>query len=349
MTMPTSSHAVKGGPASRRPRLTHAEALGRRDAGPARIIIAIVFAAAACLLPGCSRKPAPDPTLLAKVGTREIRVADLQRELEWRTKTRRPVGDAPTLLEDVVTEEILFQRARASGLENDPDVQRTYRRILITRLKDRELAPRLEAAQPTPEEIEALYQRQIEQYTRPAKVRLAAVHVRTDKKMSAERLAELRARAEEARREALALPPGSRGFDRVAAAYSDDQASRYKGGDLGWFDQGAAGYRWPAEIVTAGFALKNQGDMTDVLQAEDGFYVVMKLDARPPTLTPLAQVAESLRRRLALEKRQQTEQAFRQQMRQGIAVTTFPKALAAAPFPVTTLANRAEAQPPGLP
>lgn len=301
------------------------------------------------LIAGCSKPAAPDPTLLAKVGAREIRVADLQQEIGWRLKNHRPLPDAKALLEELISREVLLQKARAAGLEQDPNVTRAYQAMLVGKFKERELAPRVDAASVSIQEVRAEYERQLNQYVRPAKARLAIIYIQSDSQMSAERAAELRARIAQARQQALTLPKDSRGFGQVAVNFSEDPATRFKGGDIGWFDQGRSNYRWPDDVIAAGFALPSAGAVSDVIQAGNGFYLVMKLDARAAETTPLEQAEEGLRRRLLAQKRQQLEQSFAVEMGRGVPVRTFPSALAAVPVPAPDMARSAAAEPPMLP
>ena len=67
--------------------------------------------------------------------------------------------------------------------------------------------------------------------------------------------AELLKRAETARTEALALEPGVPGFGGVAVNYSEDQDSRYRGGDIGWLQAGTIDGRWDRKVSEAVFAL----------------------------------------------------------------------------------------------
>src|SRR5206468_7068071 len=231
-------------------------------------------------LAGCGRSPAPDPTVLATVGDRVIRVEDVQREIAWRQNARRGVPEPGALLEEMISQESLVQKARAAGLEKDPEFQRACRSLLVSKFKERELAPRLEALQVSAEELRAAYEKQKDRHTQPAKARLALVQIKIDPKLSEAQLAELRTRIGAARTESLALTNGGPGFGKVAAAYSEDQASRYKGGDEGWFDEGLTHYRWPVEVISAGFALKNCSDVSEVIRATNGFYLVKKLDTR---------------------------------------------------------------------
>ena len=62
--------------------------------------------------------------------------------------------------------------------------------------------------------------------------------------------------------------------------WSEEATSRFKGGDIGWLEAGATQSRWPAEVVEAGFALKDNGAVSDVITADDGYYLLKKLDSR---------------------------------------------------------------------
>jgi len=135
----------------------------------------------------------------------------------------------------------------------------------------------------------------------------------------------------------------------VADDYSEDQASRYKGGDVGWFDQGRTAYRWPAEVVSAGFALKTNGEISGVIRATNGFYIVSKLESRDSVTTPLEQVQASLERGLLSEKRREVEAAFRRETRAFAPVESFSQALANVQYPAATMAKTEEPQPPSLP
>jgi len=312
--------------------------------------VQLLGAAGLLALAGCSKSPAPDPTVLATVGDRVIRVEDVQREIAWRQSAHRGVPEPRALLEEMITQESLVQKARAAGLEKDAEFQRACRSLLVSKFKERELTPRVEALQVSAEELRAAYEKQKDRLTQPGKARLAVVQIKTDPTLSEAQLAELRTRIEAARAESLALSNGETGFGKVAVAYSEDQASRYKGGDVGWFDEGLAHYRWPAEVVAAGFALKKSGDVSEVIHASNGLYLAKKLDTRPASVTPQAQVEERLRRQLMAEKREQTEKGFLNEARRAAGVKTFSEeALASIPVPSKTMARRTTEEPPSLP
>jgi peptidyl-prolyl cis-trans isomerase C len=313
-----------------------------------QVLAALGAAALLAAFAGCSPKPV-ETGVLVRVGKHAITVDDFEKEVQWRVQNQRPLPSKTALLDEMIARELRLQKARATGLENDPEVRRAFESMLAAKVEERELMPRLDAVKVAPEEIRAAFQTNIAHYTRPAKVRLALIQLKIDPKMGAEKIAGLESRINEARTLAKNLPPNSRGFGKIAVEFSEDQASRYQGGDVGWFDQGQPEYRWPNEVVAAGFALQKQGDLSDVIRTSDGFYLVSKLDSRESVVTPLEQVQASLQHRLLAEKQQQAQDAYARELRAFAPVQTYPQALAGLEYPTTTVAKAEGALPPGLP
>jgi len=303
-------------------------------------------ALAAVLITGCSQKPAGD--VLARVGDREITVADFKAEYSRRQANRQPLPDRQVLLEQMIDRETFLQQARAAGLDKNAEVRRATEEILLAKFKETQLEPKLTAVTLTPGEIQAAYEKDSVRFTQPAKVKLAVVFIPVDEKADANSVAAAEARAKEARQQAAALPTDARGFGQVAAEFSDDQATRYRGGDAGWFAMDTIEGRWPEEIVAAGFGLKNSGDLSGVLRAKNGFYLVKKLDARAAVVTPLEQVRPQIERRLLLAKQIETERQFQTQARQAVKVSTDATLLAATPYPNPTPGKTAQAQMPAV-
>ena len=257
----------------------------------------------------------PGEPVVARVGDREIRASDLEKDVQRRIDARLPIPGKEVLLREMVAYEAMAQRARNAGVADDLQVKRQMDSILIGVLKERELKARLAAIEVSDEEILAEYEQRIAQYTRPAQVRLAILFQKAGKVISDDKRKELTSRLLEARSKAIENPaPGGRGpaaggFAALAIEYSEDQVSRYRGGDIGWLKAGQTPSRWPEAVLTAGYALE-KGHISDVIEARGGYYLVMKSDERPGAVTPLAKVAASLRQSLLVQKRRTMNEAF---------------------------------------
>jgi parvulin-like peptidyl-prolyl isomerase len=310
------------------------------------IKLACAALAVAGVLTGCSQKPAGN--VLAHVGDRDITVADFKAEYERRQANRQPLPERQVLLDQMIDRETLLQQARAAGLDKAADVRRATEEILLAKYKETQLDPKLTAVQVTSEEVRAAYEKDIAQFTQPAKAKLAFIFIPVAARADTNKVAAAEARANEARQLAVSLPSSARGFGQMAADFSDDQVTRYRGGDAGWFATDSIADRWPAEVVAAGFALKNSGDISGVLHAENGFYLVKKLDARPAAVMPLEQARPQVERRLLLAKQMETRQHFQSQTRSAAKVSTDAALLAATAYPNPTLGQTAQARPPAV-
>ncbi len=302
---------------------------------------------------GCSKSSPENPDVLAKVGDRTILVADLQAEAQRRVASGRPVGDKAELLKEMVQLAALRQKADHSGLLEDPAARREVDNLIVGMLKDRELLPQLEAIKISDEEVKREYESRLADYTRPAQVRLAGLVLNCPASASAETKAQARARLEEARRQVLAAPapggrgPAAQGFGAVAINCTDDQVSRYRGGDLGWLKTPSDFTRWPASVVESGFRLP-KGQISDVIEADDGFYLIMKSDERPAVVTPLEKVQAGLRRKLEDQQRRAVATAYVEEVVRTAGPTVNDARLASVelPSPPRNADAAAKFQPP---
>jgi parvulin-like peptidyl-prolyl isomerase len=228
--------------------------------------------------------------------------------------------------------------------------------VLIAKLRAQELEAKLAAVTVSDDELRAAYDSGSAKLTRPAKVRLAILQIQGDVKMSDAKRAELRARMEEALQKAAENPAeGGRGgaaggFGKVAAEYSDDQVSRYRGGDIGWLDDGNFTYHWPKAVLAAGYALE-KGGRSGIIEADGSLYTVMKTDVRDGATTSFEEAKTLLRRELLAKKRAEIESAFLAENRSRTAaeINTGVLSTVTIPAPPARPGAVAETTPPALP
>jgi parvulin-like peptidyl-prolyl isomerase len=197
---------------------------------------------------------------------------------------------------------------------------------LAGNFKSKYLEPLIENVSVSPEEVRQYYESHREEFTRPPSVRLAMLYSEARSKMPPEKRETIRERMAGARESALGLSD-EKDFGKLSIAFSEHQASRYRGGDVGWVrEEGMA--EIAKEATDAGFALENIGDVSEVVSADDGFYVVKLMDRRQPEAIPFEKAEKKITRALLLEKRKQVEEEFYELKRAGIAIKIYPEALA---------------------
>jgi peptidyl-prolyl cis-trans isomerase C len=297
--------------------------------------------------------PAPEPAL-AVVAGRTITATDLREEAEWRKANHQAVPAAEVLLDEMVRRLAIVERARAAGLEKEADTRRRIESVLIARLRERELEDAVAKVGVTDEEVRASYEARKEEFSRKELHRFSLLFQAVPAQSSEARKAEARQRLEAGLAAAAANPalggrgPAASGFGTVATEYSDDQSSRYRGGDIGWIETGAAESRWPAAVLKAGRALQVNA-RSGIIEDATGLYVIMKTDARPGGARPFEEIAGRLEKGLLLEKRRALEERFVADALAAAQVTQNPEAARAVTLPVTEAPAPLPSAPPAFP
>jgi parvulin-like peptidyl-prolyl isomerase len=269
---------------------------------------------------GAGRAKASESAPLAVVAGKPITADDFRKEMARRRVEPGQEGKEE-LLDSMVRSELLFASAKSAGYENDPEVLAAVRQVIIGKYLRDNLEPRLATLKATDQEAEAYYKTHISDFGVPNMVQAALVRIAVPPKASAEKRAELLKRAEAARIEALALPQGSPAFGSVAVKYSDDQGSRYRGGDIGWLQSGKHDGRWDRKVSDAIFSLKAQGEVSPVIEASDGFYLVKLVDVKGAATRSYAEVKDGVHYVVVQEKRKRVEEEFMEQIKMKIPVT----------------------------
>ena len=278
---------------------------------------------AACLAFGAAGALAQvTPGTVATVNGAPITIQQLERNFEREMRARnlniaavrRPDKIAEIkreVLERLIREELLWQKARADGLvASDADVARAIdetaaryrsreafeRRVAIEGYDERgyrEYARRMlsadRAAQAlvegslavTDAEVERFYRDNPAHFHRPEQLRLRVLQVRAAPG-ARERIETLRAR----------LVKGEE-FDALAR-HESDHPTRPWGGAM---DPVARG-QLPAPLEQAAFRLQ-PGELSGVVEASDGFYVLKLEEQMPEVAVPLDAARERIREHLA--------------------------------------------------
>ncbi len=144
----------------------------------------------------------------------------------------------------------------------------------------------------TPQDAERFYNQNIEQYSTPEQVRARHILLKTEGKDEAA----VRAAAERVLAEVRA--PGA-DFAALATKYSEDEASKARGGDLDFFSRG----RMVPEFEQVAFVLE-PGAVSDLVKTPFGFHVIQVTEKRAPATRPLDEVREQIVEQIKWERAQ---------------------------------------------
>lgn len=146
-------------------------------------------------------------------------------------------------------------------------------------------------------QLQQYYQENSASYRQPAEYKIAHILIKLDKNADekAQQAALTKAQAIEAK-----LAKGE-SFATLAKAESDDLLSARKGGELSWMRAGSLGEAYDAAII----ALKTKGDISAPVKTPYGYEIIKLMDKRAPQEIPFADVKQSIKQGLVIEKAQQ--------------------------------------------
>jgi peptidyl-prolyl cis-trans isomerase C len=182
-----------------------------------------------------------------------------------------------TLLRIILVDKTLAQQARTDGVDRDPEVQRKIAaesdRILAQAVMERNQAQWEKEFDARPNMEVAARERWLVQ---PDKYRASEEFQATQIKYAMPKytLDEAKQKAADARTRILA----GGDMTAIAKAESDDPAAAQTGGKIDWQTMRGFG---DARLGRAVASLRNVGDLTRPIEAEDGVYLV-RLDAKRP-------------------------------------------------------------------
>ena len=297
---------------------------------------------------------APPTDVVARVGDRTISADEFSLQMVSRSGGFTDYFSTPerkqALLDEMVARELQIIRATERGYLDDPEVVASQERTLLRRLREEQLHQQLADIGLVDAEVEAYYRQHLADYTDPAKSRIAMIRLSLPKGATDEKRAEKRALAEEILAQVQALPAAGQGFGTLAARHSDHQASRYAGGDVGWYVAGQGGRIADEAVVEQVAALRSPGEISPVIEGEDGFYLLRLIEAMPEQTRPFSEVEPRIRRILLAQKQRETEQAWLGSLRgDDLPVEINRTLLEAIEPPQGTVQREKQTAPAGLP
>lgn len=258
--------------------------------------------------------PAAPSDWVARVGdeyiTRDEFVAEMARRGGMRPGQYRSVEQRRLLLNEMIIRKSLVDAARREDFDAEPEIRRALDSVLINRYRQARLQPLREAIRVDDAEVRRYYEQNAEQYSVPGRKRIAMIHVEVPEQAPEARWEAARERIGQALAEAADADLDVPHFGDAARRYSDDQASRYRGGVVGWLSEGSARPRFNATVADAAMQLERPGETSPVLRGEDGYYVVRLVQSEPRRERTLEELSSGIRQRIMSEELRRVETEF---------------------------------------
>jgi peptidyl-prolyl cis-trans isomerase C len=252
--------------------------------GPRRLLASValtgVIAVGAIVAGGpASAQADPDP-VLAKVNGQAIHLSELKAAAETLPPQARqmpPQQLYPLLLDQLIDAQALLIEAKKTGLDKDPDVQRTMQ-MAADRALESTLLNKVVRPQVTDEAVKARYD---QQYAgKPGEQEVHARHILVADEATAKKIiADLKKGAD---------------FAALSKQYSKDPSAAQQGGDLGFFKK----TDMVPEFADAAFALKDNEITSVPVKTQFGYHVIQTLEHRTSAPPPFDQVRDELRQQM---------------------------------------------------
>lgn len=261
---------------------------------------------------------APDDWV-ARIGDEYVTVDQFTDEMRRRgghmPGQYQDLSQRRALLDELLYRRALIKAARDEGLDRRPEVRRALDQVLAGQYIEQTLRQAQSNIKVTDQEVLRHYQANSDDFTVPARRRIAMLRISVPPDSPAEAWSDATERAEEALLKAKALPADVVHFGQVAQEYSDDQATRYRGGVIGWIAEGQADrYRYDPVVMKAAESLAQQGDFASVLRGMDGVYLVRLVEKEEARERGLDQLSAGIQQRLMRDRLERVETEFRSEL-----------------------------------
>jgi len=256
-----------------------------------------------------SQKPEDLAEVLAKVDDVTITVGEFQERINQQSPYVRArytsMERKKEFLDNLVRFEVLAKEAGRRGLDKDPEVIRTMKQVMIQKLlKDEFDKQKMEDISDA--DCKKYFDEHQDDYNKAEEVRVSSILVK-DQATAKKVLADARIKGVD-----------NQQFRNLVAEYSQDLATKDRGGDLRYFD--AKTKDVPREIVDAAFKLQNIGDVSPPIKTSQGIVILKSTGRRKAITRSFDDVKQQIRSKLYRDHRQESMEAFVKQLRDKASV-----------------------------
>lgn len=299
----------------------------------ATLAVALVAALA------CAKGPAKKGPVVAEGGGVTITADELKTRLDEQSPMIRAsfqnVDRKKQFLDNMIRFELLAKAAEKEGLANDPDVQFTMKKVMVSKYYQRFFQDQ-GAVKSVPEaDVQKYYDEHKDEFHRPGRVHLAQVFLKAEqgtperaKKAAEARKLLARILVEEKKNpSALSL---------VARESSEDDATKMVGGDLALKTEAELTQTYGKSFAEAALKLKDNETSPVVLESPHGLHLVRALGRQPELNRTLDEVKPQIAARLSSQKKTKEFDEFVKKLREDAHIQVNDKelekvAVAAAP------------------
>lgn len=286
------------------------------------LVLPLLLMVASCSPKQAEPKPPgpvqPQQDAILRVGSIVISQADLEQQLKETHAGRKDEATRKLALEELANRAQLVQAALDAKLDQEPVIRAEFARILANKFKEQSLVPKLKALSTSVSEsrLREIYKANQSIYQSHEQRQVAVLWLDPGKdpqraKQYQEKLAT--ARDWFFKSSDLEKEP-DKGFAELGVDYSEHQASRFKGGIVGWLERQGGMDSWTKAVAEIAFSLTKPGEVSEVKVRPEGIFLVRYMALKPASLRSFESVASELERMERSRLKQQAETDFTKEM-----------------------------------
>ncbi|MDA8082942.1 MAG: peptidylprolyl isomerase [Nitrospiraceae bacterium] len=209
------------------------------------------------------------------------------------------------ILERMIQVLAVADMAKKKGLDKDPAIQTQVEYFTKEILAQEMLKTIGNDIAVTDKDIDQYYKAHLEDFKVPEMVHARHILIRFEKAPSEAEALISNGKAKEKAESILARIRAGEDFAKLAEEYSDDNGSKAKGGDLGFFPRG----KMVPAFENAAFSLK-PGQVSDLIETNYGYHIIKVEERQPAGVPPLEKVKEAVREKIKVASRKAKIDAF---------------------------------------
>ena len=248
----------------------------------------------------------PPETLLASFGEHTITLGEFNQLWEEVPEEYKLQLDKSMVLDQMISEILLIQEAKDTGLEEDKDIleqiKKMTEQIVVQALIEREILNKITV---NDEEVLEYYEQNKDSFTEKEQIRLFNILLETEEEAQ-DILEQLKAGGD---------------FSEIAIEKSSGPSAA-QGGDLDYVAKGTI----IPEIEEVIFALELE-ELSEVVKTDFGFHILKITEKKPETVKTLEEVEESIIETLLPEKQKEAFENLLEELKSKVEIEINEEAL----------------------
>ncbi len=267
---------------------------------------------------------AKDAEIVAKIGDKNITVADFERILGYVDSERQKLLEKnPQLkeafLKQIVQSMVIADLAKKKGFDKKADVKDQLKLFsdgfLANEYLKKEVASKMTVSD---DDMKLYYDGHKDEFKTPETVRARHILVRVETSASESDKKKAKEKAEDI----LKKIESGEDFVKLASEMSDDPGSKSKGGDLGFFSRG----RMIKPFEDAAFSLK-PGEVSDVIETQFGYHIIKVEEKKDEAIETFDAVKERINQKLLQDQIKSKVTDFIEKAMKDAKVEMHPEAI----------------------